>query len=158
MRVASNTKLLVAALAMSLVEDGVLALDDPIERHLPDLANRVVVRSVDAPLDDTVPADRSITVDDLLTMRCGFGFVLDGDSPAATAAADAQLGMGPPDPSIPLTPREWVERFALLPLLDQPGTVWRYEFAYAVLGVLLSEAAGQPLDQLCAFVSSTRSR
>lgn len=148
MRVASNTKPLAAAAALALVEDGVLDLDHPIERYLPALADRRVLRRVDAALDDTVPADRAITVDDLLTMRGGFGFVTDGDSPVVDAAAEAQLGMGPPDPSIPLDPQEWVARFAELPLLDQPGTIWRYEFSYGILGVVLAESAGQSLDEL----------
>jgi CubicO group peptidase (beta-lactamase class C family) len=81
-------------------------------------------------------------------MRLGFGFAFEADSPAVRAAAEAGLGIGPPDPSIPLTPDEWIARFAELPLLEQPGTAWRYDLAYAVLGVVLARAAGRPLDAL----------
>ena len=147
-RISSNTKPLVAALALVLAERGTLALEDPVERHVPELAGRRVLRRIDGPLDDTVPAVRPPTVDDLLTMRLGFGFAFEADSPAVRAAAQAGLGMGPPDPSSPLTADAWVARFAELPLLEQPGTAWRYEMAYAVLGVVLARAAGRPLDAL----------
>ncbi len=81
-------------------------------------------------------------------MRLGFGFVFETDCLAVAAAAGAGLGMGPPDPSVPLSPDAWIARFAELPLVDQPGTVWRYELAYAVLGVVLARAGGRPLDEL----------
>src|SRR5437667_7750759 len=64
-RIASITKPIAAAAAMALVEDGVLKLDDPVDHLLPELANRRVLRSPDGPLDDTVPATRPITVEDL---------------------------------------------------------------------------------------------
>ena len=148
MRVSSNTKPLAAALSLVLAEDGVLALDDPVERFVPELAGHRVLRRLDAAPDDTVPAERPASVEDLLTMRLGFGFVLDGDCPVLGLAAEAQLGIGPPDPSVPLTPDEWIARFAELPLLEQPGTVWRYDLAYGVLGVVLARAGGRPLEEL----------
>src|SRR5262245_10018268 len=77
-RVASLTKPVLAAATMMLVEDGTLSLDDPVEKHLPELANRRVLRRIDGPLDDTVPANRSITVEDLMTFRLGHGLVFDG--------------------------------------------------------------------------------
>lgn len=148
MRVSSNTKPLAAALTLVLAEDGVLALDDPVERFVPELAGHRVLRRLDAAPADTVPAERPASVEDLLTMRLGFGFVLDGDCPVLGLAAEAQLGIGPPDPSVPLTPDEWIARFAELPLLEQPGTVWRYDLAYGVLGVVLARAGGRPLEEL----------
>jgi CubicO group peptidase (beta-lactamase class C family) len=148
MRISSNTKPMVAAAALSLAHDGLLALDDPVERFVPELAGRRVLRRLDSPLEDTVPAARSVTVEDLLTMRLGFGFVFESACPAVAAAAAADLGIGPPDPSVPLTPNEWIARFARLPLIEQPGQVWRYDLAYAVLGVVLGRAARQPLDTL----------
>ena len=81
-------------------------------------------------------------------MRLGFGFVFEGDCPVLGLAAEAQLGIGPPDPSVPLTPDTWIARFAELPLLEQPGTVWRYDLAYGVLGVVLARAGGRPLEEL----------
>lgn len=148
MRISSNTKPMVAAMALLLVQDGVLHLDDPVETFLPELTDRRVLRRLAGPLDDVVPAHRPITVEDLLTMRMGFGFVFDSDCPAVEAAAAAGLGFGPPDPPALPAPSDWISRFAALPLLEQPGTVWRYELAYAVLGVVLARASTMPLDRL----------
>ena len=147
-RISSGTKPIAAALALALAEDGALGLGDPVERFVPELAGRRVLRRLDGPLEDTVPAARPPTVEDLLTMRLGFGFAPEADCLAVRAAEQAGLGLGPPDPSVPLTPDEWVARFARLPLLEQPGTVWRYDLAYAVLGVVLARAGGRPLDEL----------
>jgi len=147
-RISSNTKPIVAALALTLIEDGTLTLATPVDVHVPELADRRVLRRPDADLGDTVPAHRPITVRDLLTMRMGFGHVLDGPSPAVEQAVAAGLGFGPPHPELPLSPDEWIARFAALPLLDEPGTAWRYEISFAVLGVLLARATGTPLDVL----------
>lgn len=147
-RISSMTKPLVAALTLALAEDGVLAVEDPVERWVPELAERRVLRRLDAAPEDTVPAERPITVADVLTMRMGFGFVFGGPCPVLDLAAAAGLGIGPPDPANPLTPDEWTARFARLPLLHQPGADWMYDLAYGVLGVLLARAAGAPLDEL----------
>jgi CubicO group peptidase (beta-lactamase class C family) len=151
MRISSMTKPLAAALTLVFVEDGILALDDPVERWVPELAGRHVLRRLDGPLDDTVPAARPITVDDLLTLRMGFGFVLDSACPVLDLAAEAGLGIGPPDPSIPLSPDAWIAQFAKLPLMHQPGEDWRYEFGFGVLGVVLARAARIPLDALLSM-------
>ena len=145
-RISSNTKPMIAALTLLLAQDGVLALDDPVERFLPELADRRVLRRPDGRLDDTKPARRSITIEDLLTMRMGFGWVFESESPAVGRAIELELGFGPPDPQGPPVPAEWIARFATLPLLEQPGSVWRYELAFAVLGVLLARAVGRPLE------------
>ena len=147
-RISSNTKPMAAVLTLALAEEGALGLDDPIERFVPELADRRVLRQLDGPLEDTVPAERSATIEDLLTMRLGFGFVFEADCPAVAAAGRAKLGIGPPDPSVPLTPDAWVARFAKLPLMEQPGTAWRYDLAYAVLGVVLARAGRCSLDEL----------
>jgi CubicO group peptidase (beta-lactamase class C family) len=75
-RIASVTKPMTAVAAMILVEECKLRLDDPFDRWLPELANRKVLRAVDGPLDDTVPASRPITVRDLLAFRLGYGAVM----------------------------------------------------------------------------------
>lgn len=74
-RISSMTKPITAATAMILVEECTLRLDDPVERWLPELAGRRVLRAIDSALDDTLPAQRPITVRDLLTFRLGFGIV-----------------------------------------------------------------------------------
>jgi CubicO group peptidase (beta-lactamase class C family) len=145
-RISSNTKPMIAALTLLLAQDGVLALDDPVERFLPELGDRRVLRRVDGRLDDTEPARRSITIEDLLTMRMGFGWVFESECPAVGRAIELGLGFGPPDPQGPPLPGEWIARFATLPLLEQPGGVWRYELAFAVLGMLVARAVGRPLD------------
>lgn len=154
-RLSSNTKPLVAALALRLVADGAIALDEPVDRLLPELADRRVLRWLDADPDDpgaTVPADRPVTLEDLLTMRLGFGFVVEGPCPTLERAADLGLGFGPPDPHGPPPPDAWLARLGTLPLLDQPGRVWRYELSSAVLGVLVARAAGRPLGDVLADV------
>jgi CubicO group peptidase (beta-lactamase class C family) len=145
-RISSITKPMIAALTMALVDAGVLALADPVERFLPELAERRVLRRLDGPLEDTEPARRAITVEDLLTMRMGFGWVFECDCPAVSRAIELELGFGPPDPQGPPPPSEWVARLATLPLLEQPGTVWRYELSFAVLGVIIERASGRPLE------------
>jgi CubicO group peptidase (beta-lactamase class C family) len=75
-RIASMSKPLVAACAMTLVEDCTLRLDDPVDEFLPELANMTVLSDPNGPLDDTVPARRPITVRDLLTFRLGTGMVI----------------------------------------------------------------------------------
>jgi CubicO group peptidase (beta-lactamase class C family) len=148
-RISSMTKPITAVAALLLVEDRKLVLDEPIERLLPELANRKVLRRVDGPLDDTVPAKRSITVRDLLTFRMGFG------QPAAPLdaypiqRAQSELGLmtlGPPMPSSPHAPDEWMRRFATLPLMHQPGEKWMYNTGAHVLGVLIARAADRPLE------------
>jgi CubicO group peptidase (beta-lactamase class C family) len=149
-RIASMTKPIVAAATMMLVEDGKLGLDDSVERWLPELANRRVLRNVDGPLDDTVPANRPITVDDLLTFRMGFGHLylggaIDPQVPVVKAANDLQLVLGAPDPRTPHPPDKWLELFGTLPLMYQPGERWQYNVGSLVLGVLIARVARMPL-------------
>lgn len=150
-RVSSNTKPLVAALTLALVEDGTLALDEPVERHVPELADRrVLVRLEDTPgRAETVPASRPMTLDDLLTMRMGFGWVWDRACPTVDEANQAGI-LGPPDPAGLPASDEWIARLARFPLLHQPGAAWRYDAAFGVLGVVLARATGRPLPDLLA--------
>jgi CubicO group peptidase (beta-lactamase class C family) len=149
-RIASLSKPIGAAGALALVDDGVVSLDDPVETYLPELSNRRVLRSLESTLDQTVPAERSITVEDLLTFRLGFGAIMapPGTYPIQDAEAELQLAtLGPPWPPPPFDSDEWIRRFATLPLMDQPGTVWRYNTGMQVMGVVIERAAGQPLEQ-----------
>ncbi len=81
-RIASITKPITAAGAMLLVDDGRIELDDPVTDWLPELSSPVVVRTPTSPVDDVVPAARPITLFDLLTSRCGWGFPADFTLPA----------------------------------------------------------------------------
>jgi CubicO group peptidase (beta-lactamase class C family) len=150
-RISSMTKPITAAAAMILVEDGTLRLDEPVDRILPELADRRVLTRLDASLDDTVPAHRSITLRDLLTFRMGFGLIWGPQdaTPIQRAAAALDLqAFGPPKPRVQPAPDEWMRRFATLPLMHQPGERWMYNTGAEVLGVLLARAAGQPLEAL----------
>ena len=148
-RIASLTKPITAAATMILVDDGVLRVEDPVDDLLPELADRRVLRSIDAELDDTVPARRAITVEDLLTFRLGFGNVMapPGTYPIQRAEEELRLAtLGPPWPPPPLSPDEWIERLGRLPLMHQPGEEWRYNTGAQVLGVLIARAAGMPFE------------
>jgi CubicO group peptidase (beta-lactamase class C family) len=148
-RITSMTKPITAAAAMILVEECKLRLDEPVDRLLPELAGRKVLKRLDGPLDDTVPADRPITVRDLLTFRMGFGAILGppGVYPIQKAVSEQQImTLGPPKPPTPHAPDEWIRRFATLPLMHQPGEKWMYNTGSYVLGVLIARASGQPLE------------
>lgn len=144
-RIASMTKPIAAAAAMILVEECTLRLDDPVDELLPELTGMSVLASIDSPLDDTVPAKRSITLRDLLTFQLGTGAVMapPGQYPIQRAIEEAGLDPGPNMPTIP--PGEWLSRLGSLPLLHQPGEGWHYHTGSEVLSVLIARAAGQPL-------------
>jgi CubicO group peptidase (beta-lactamase class C family) len=149
-RIASLTKPIVGAAAMLLIEDGALALADPVEKWLPELAGRRVLRHPAAELDDTVPAERAITVEDVLSFRFGFGSIM---APGRYPVAEAEMGLktlGPPWPPTSLTPDEWIARLGRLPLLDQPGTRWRYNTGATVAGILVERVSGAPLAEVLA--------
>jgi CubicO group peptidase (beta-lactamase class C family) len=144
-RISSMTKPVTAVATMVLLEECLLRLDEPVDRLLPELADRRVVRRIDGPVDDTVPAQRPITVRDLLTFRMGFGGYF-GPCPVNDAAAPLQLSVGPPAPALPPAPDEWMRRFSTLPLMCQPGERWLYHTGADVLGVLIARASGQPFE------------
>jgi CubicO group peptidase (beta-lactamase class C family) len=145
-RVASVTKPIVAAAAMILVEECALRLDEPVDQWLPELANRRVLRAIDSPLDDTLPANRPITLRDLLTFRLGIGaiMVFPPRYPIQRAMAEAGVGPGPALPAH--TPDELMKRFGSLPLVHQPGEGWLYDSGSDILGVLISRATGTSLE------------
>jgi CubicO group peptidase (beta-lactamase class C family) len=151
-RIASITKPMTAAVVLSLVADGLFELDEPVERLLPELAVRRVLRRPDGPLDDTVPARRAITVRDLLTFTWGFGmqgamFMAPEPWPVCTAAADLHT-LGEPRPDSTPDPDTWMARLAELPLMVQPGERWLNSSGSQVLGVLAARAAGASFDQV----------
>jgi CubicO group peptidase (beta-lactamase class C family) len=147
-RISSMSKPITAAATMILVEECSLRLDDPVDRWLPELADRKVLKRLDASLDDTVPANRPITVRDLLTFRMGFGqtMLMPEDYPILKAANELQIGMGPPSPSAMPAPDEWIRRLGQLPLMHQPGEKWMYNTGADVLGVLIARASGQDFE------------
>jgi CubicO group peptidase (beta-lactamase class C family) len=153
-RVASITKPITGAATLALIAEGLLGLDEPVGRLLPELASRRVLRRMDGPLGDTVPARREITVRDLLTFTFGFGFALEMFSaaepwPVMAAENDLRLAtIGWPDLSRQPGPDEWIAGLGSLPLLAQPGERWMYNTGASVLGVLLARAAGMPYSEV----------
>lgn len=149
-RIASLTKPITAVATMSLVEEGVLRLDQPVDDLLPELAHPRVLRAIDAELDDTVAADRPITVEDLLSYRLGFGSVMaPPDSypiQRAEAALDLQSIGGPPWPPVTHDVDSWTAALGSMPLMYQPGEQWLYGTSGQVLGVLLARAMGKDLE------------
>jgi CubicO group peptidase (beta-lactamase class C family) len=146
-RIASTTKPITGALTMALVDVGLLSLDEPVQRLLPELAAPRVLRRMEGPLDDTVAVEREITVRDLLTFTFGFGmdagmFMATTPWPIVVAASEARLAtIGPPDPKTAPEANEWIERFGSLPLMAQPGERWLYNTGAQVVGVLCQRAA-----------------
>lgn len=152
-RIASMSKPITAAAMMMLINDGKLRLDEPVERLLPELANRRVLRRLDGPVDDTVPAKRSITVEDLLTFRLGWGLILAPPDkyPIQRTIADLHIvGFGPPDPAMPFDASAWMRRLGSLPLFAQPGEQWFYTTGSDIQGVLIARASRQPLSAFLA--------
>jgi len=133
-RMGSMTKPIVAACAMTLVEDCTLRLDDPVDDLLPELTEMTVLADPDGSLDDTVPAKRPITLRDLLTFTLGIGMV--PAEPGTVPIADALNALGQ------RTPDEWIRRLGTLPLVHQPGERWMYHTAADVTGVLIARATG----------------
>src|SRR5829696_8386793 len=143
MRVQSMTKAVTSVAALRLVEAGRLRLDEPVERWLPELADRQVLKSPTADLADTSPAVRAITLRHLLTNTSGYGMVLT-DCPLQRAMADSETEAGV-DP-VTLGAEEWLARLAALPLAFQPGEGWRYHHSFGILGILIARVAGRPLQ------------
>jgi CubicO group peptidase (beta-lactamase class C family) len=142
-RIASMSKPVTAAAAMILVEEAKLKLDDPVDRWLPELADRKVLRSIDSPLDDTVPAKRPITLRDLLTFRLGYGSVMVFPAKHPIQKAMTEAGVAPGPVLAAMTPDEFMKRFGSLPLIHQPGERWMYHSGSDILGVLIARVSGQ---------------
>ncbi len=140
-RIFSNTKLVTSLAILTLAEEGTLSLDDPVERFLPALADRRVLRPGAERADDTVPAEEPIRIRHLLSHTSGLGYgVLDPGTLIHRLFAEARVH----DPAADL--EEMVNRLADLPLLYQPGTSWEYSIATDVLARVLEVACGARFD------------
>lgn len=138
-RIASMTKPVTVAAAMTVVDEGRLSLRDPIAHWLPELAEPHVLRDASGPLDQTCPAQRPITVEDLMTHRSGLGYAFSTHGPISRAYRRLPFGQGPD---------AWLAELAGLPLVHQPGDRLTYSHAVDVLGVLLSRLEHKPLDRV----------
>ncbi|MFJ8128787.1 serine hydrolase domain-containing protein [Streptomyces hydrogenans] len=144
-RMASTSKPVTVAAAMILVDECRLRLDDPVDPWLPELADRQVLKNVDGPLDDTVPARRPITVRDVLTSTFGLGMDLTSlGTPIMNAVFEQGLT---PNLPVPMPEQdEWMRRLGALPLMHQPGERWQYHISSDLLGVLVSRVTGQSFE------------
>ncbi|WP_327418701.1 serine hydrolase domain-containing protein [Streptomyces sp. NBC_01233] len=144
-RMASTSKPVAMAPVMVLLDECRLRLDDPVQQWLPELADRQVLKRIDGPLDDTVPARRPITVRDLLTSTFGLGIDLTalGAQIMNAVFESGVFSQG----AVPLPdPDEWMRRLGTLPLMRQPGEHWQYHLSHDVLGVLVARVTGRPFE------------
>lgn len=146
-RVASMSKPVTAVAAMILVEEARLRLDDPVDPWLPELADREVLRAIDGPVHDTVPAARPITLRDLLTFRAGIGLLMQPDDTYPIQRAIAAAGLAPSGDPPPYAPDDYMARLGELPLIHQPGEQWMYHTGSDILGVLISRVTGTSLGE-----------
>lgn len=146
-RIASISKPIAGALALTCIHDGVLTLDDPIARWLPELAHPRVLLTPDGPLDRTTEATRPVTVRHLLTMTSGWGAVMQS---TPLQAAMFERGIFPSSMPPAGTRDEYLAHVAALPLAFQPGEGWLYDTGINLLGILLARATGTPLPELLA--------
>jgi CubicO group peptidase (beta-lactamase class C family) len=132
---------------MILVEEGRIGLDDPVDGWQPELSERKVLRRLEGPVDDTVPARRPITLRDLMTLRFGIGAVMTPPGTCPVQAAIEAAGLTPSAKPVVMPVDEFMRRLSALPLLHQPGERWMYHTGFDVLAVLLTRLTGRPLGE-----------
>ncbi|HZC53984.1 MAG TPA: serine hydrolase domain-containing protein [Mycobacterium sp.] len=138
-RIASMTKPVTVAAVMSLVDDGKLALKDPITRWAPEFADVRVLDDPHGPLDRTHPARRAILIEDLLTHTSGLAYGFSVSGPISKAYVRLPFNQGP---------EAWLTELAKLPLVHQPGERVTYSHAIDLLGVIASRIDGKPFHQV----------
>lgn len=147
-RIMSMTKPVTTVAALMLVEEGRIRLYDSVEKWLPELANRKILRDPAGSLDDVYPAPRSITLHDLLTYRLGIGWGDHQLQPRFLALVPSPIAevLFQPEQVVRFDNDSWMARLSEFPLLYAPGERWLYHIASDVLGVLIARITGQPLD------------
>jgi CubicO group peptidase (beta-lactamase class C family) len=139
-RIASMTKPVTSVAALMLLEEGKFRLDDPITRFAPEFKNMRVLKDAQGALDQTVPAAREITFDDIFTHRSGLAY---GFSSLGPIAHEYQRVLGDVLNN-DMTADVWMKALARMPLLYQPGERFHYSHATDVLGFLVGRIAGMP--------------
>lgn len=145
-RVFSNTKLITSCAALLLFEEGRFGLDDPIERFMPQLANRRVLKPGATALDDTESARGSITIRHLMSHSSGLSYGLLDPGTTIYKAYNEHKVL---NPATPLS--DMIDTLAGLPLVFHPGTGWEYSVATDVVARLVEILSGQRFD---AFIQS----
>lgn len=144
-RIQSMTKAITSVATLRLVQDGVIALDDPVATWLPELAEPRVLTHADAPLENWRPAQHPITVRHLLTNQSGYG-MMTSDSPLRQAMVDAGVDAGA-EP-VDLGAKDWLDALSALPLAFEPGEGWRYHHSFGILGILLGRVTDRSTEQV----------
>ena len=154
-RIYSMSKPITGMATMILIDEGKLGLDQPVAEILPAFRDMQVLVSPEAPLDETVPASRPITIRQLLTHTAGLGYQIVSKGPLLKAYNDAGIVGGRvsrmPIPGFPpVTPApglaEWADRLAALPLMYQPATKWSYSCSIDLLGRVIEVASGMEFE------------
>jgi len=140
-RIASMTKPVTTVAALTMLDEGLFGLDDPITRCAPEFARMRVLRNPEGPIDETEEAARDITFRDLLTHRSGLTY---GDFHRGPIGAACAQTLGTQIDNA-RTPDEWIARLATLPLIDQPGAGFHYSLSTDLLGFLLARLDGASL-------------
>jgi len=143
-RIYSMSKPITSVAAMILFEEGKIALSDPVSKYLPQMRDmKVGVEKPDPsggkPTLELVPAQREMTIQDLLRHSAGLTYGAKGDNPVKAMWAEAEVARGRPSNT------ELVDRIAKLPLLFQPGTTWEYSHATDVLGRVVEVVSDRTL-------------
>lgn len=139
-RIYSMTKPIISVAAMSLVEDGLLKVEDPVGKYIPEFNDMQVINSETG---EVTAAQNVMTVEHLLTHKSGLIQAIFSPDTALGKMYTEQI---PSDGS--LTALEMAKRLGQLPLFFEPGTAWHYGHSTDVLGAVLEVAAGKPLDEL----------
>jgi CubicO group peptidase (beta-lactamase class C family) len=143
-RIASMSKPVTSVMALKLMEEGKLKLEDPITRWAPEFAGMRVLKDASGPLDDAHPAPRDITIDDLITHRSGLAYAFSSVGPIAHAYQSALGNLFADD----RTPDDWMAALAGLPLLYPPGERFHYGHSTDVLGYIIGRIEGRPFREV----------
>ena len=145
-RIASQTKAIVSAGILLLYDEGKLSLSDPVSRYLPGFAHAKVLDKFhqEDTTYTTVPANRSVTIKDLLTHASGIDYPGIGtdEMKAIYTKAGIQAGLGVIDQDLVTA----MNKLGSLPLAFQPGTQWRYGLSVDVLGAVIEVISGTDLE------------
>lgn len=167
----SGTKPVTGMAVMMLIDEGKLRLDQPLAEILPAYADMRVLRRPNGPLEDTVPAERAITIRHLLTHTSGLSYDVTARGPLLAAYLEKGISSGQvsrmeipglvrakPAPGLAV----FADRLAKLPLAAQPGTKWIYSSSIDLLGRVIEVVTGQEFEsfmqerifQPCGMTSS----
>ena len=140
-RIASMTKPITSVAALMLIDEGKIALHDPISAYAPEFSHMRVLKSPDGPLDETENSTDAITFEHLLTHRSGLTYGDFHRGPIGSAYREALGG----DIDSDVAPNDWIRRLARLPLIGQPGSAMHYGRSTDLLGFLIARIEGSSL-------------